>query len=106
MNLQLSVLTCHCFPKVDSIENKWLHHHLTINHFNLGFVIIETFYPVSDGTCFHIQGTSFILSDYMVVGAHFFLLQMFAKMLNSTHVNCVFSQCINSCHDGVLHLLV
>lgn len=38
------------------------------------------FYPVSDGTCFHIQGTSFILSDYMVVGACFFLLQMFARM--------------------------
>lgn len=80
MNLQLSVLTCHCFPKVDSIENKWFHRHLTINHFNLCFVIIEMFYPVSDGTCFHIQGTSFILSDYMVVGACFFLLQMFARM--------------------------
>lgn len=38
------------------------------------------FYLVSDGTCFHIQGTSFILSDYMVVGARIFLLQMFAKM--------------------------
>lgn len=80
MNLQLSALTYHCFPKADSFENKWLLHHLTINNFSLCFVIIEMFYPVSDGTCFSIQGTSFILSDYMVVRTRFFLLQMFAKM--------------------------
>lgn len=62
------------------------------------------FYPVSNGTYFHIQGSSFILSDYMVARARLFLLQMFVKMCGACYKEQRLIAQFHSCELCVLAL--